>query len=168
MSVLRSAGLRSAVASAASSSRLSAASCPRTFASSSLRASKDPQLGDYPDVPMKSYQLRKHDKNYFDPQEKRNFGETPGEQDDILSVWAPDIHEHVRPSKALGQFCIAAAGFATFFATIYYFTPEAHFVRRVYPRDGLTEELSGPWKAPKEGDFDQKKDDGDEDGEDDE
>lgn len=73
----RPAGRLASVASASSSSLRVAA--PRTFATSSSRLAeheKDPQLGDYPDVPMKSFQLRKHDKSWFDTQEKRNFGET--------------------------------------------------------------------------------------------
>lgn len=79
MLLLRSVALKraAALASVASSSSSSTApTCLRTFASSSARQSMDPQLGEYPDIPIKSYQLRKHDKTWFDPQEKRNFGET--------------------------------------------------------------------------------------------
>lgn len=38
--------------------------------------SKDPQLGDYPDLPYISQQQRKYSPRWWDPQEKHNFGET--------------------------------------------------------------------------------------------
>ncbi|PWN30923.1 hypothetical protein BDZ90DRAFT_229914 [Jaminaea rosea] len=157
-SLFRQGGRLAATASTAASSS-SRATLPRTFATSSLRLAvheKDPQLGDYPDVPMKSFQLRKHDKSWFDPQEKRNFGETPSEQDDILSVWGPDLHTNTPPQKAVRHFLIAVAAFTTFFGLVYYGTPERNFIPRTFPRDGLAEELTGPVKAYKEGDFDAK------------
>jgi hypothetical protein len=40
------------------------------------REPKDPQLGDYPDLPYQSLQRRRYDPSWWDPQEKRNFGET--------------------------------------------------------------------------------------------
>ncbi|PWN18186.1 hypothetical protein BCV69DRAFT_263561, partial [Microstroma glucosiphilum] len=139
---------------------------PRGFAtSSSSRAEeKDPQLGDYPDVPAKSYQSRRYDKSWWDPQEKRNFGEIPGEQDDVLSVWAPDIHAGVKPSFALRQLGIATLGFCSFFSVVYYFAADSPAERRTYPRDGLAEELGNSQVAAyKEGDFDAKEEDEDED-----
>lgn len=79
MSVLRALTPLRAVRGLASQSvpGRTAAVLPRTFAtSSSSRAEeKDPQLGDYPDVPARSYQSRRYDKSWWDPQEKRNFGE---------------------------------------------------------------------------------------------
>lgn len=50
----------------------------RLHTSSILRAEvsdKDPQLGDYPQLPFVSLQRRKYDPRWWDPQEKRNFGE---------------------------------------------------------------------------------------------
>jgi hypothetical protein len=62
------------------SSRLAAArpysACLHT--SAILRAevsNKDPQLGDYPELPFVNLQERKYDPRWWDPQEKRNFGE---------------------------------------------------------------------------------------------
>lgn len=37
---------------------------------------KDPQLGDYPQLPYENLQNRRYDPAWWDPQEKRNFGET--------------------------------------------------------------------------------------------
>lgn len=76
MSFLRSASLAAGPRAALAASR-GAASSARTFTSSVIRSSeKDPQLGDYPDMPWKSYQTRKWDKSWWDGQDKRNFGET--------------------------------------------------------------------------------------------
>lgn len=51
----------------------------RLHTSSILRAEvseKDPQLGDYPQLPFVNLQNRRYDPRWWDPQEKRNFGET--------------------------------------------------------------------------------------------
>lgn len=70
--------LRQAVAGASRSSAvLRTTSAPlRHLSTSSVNASKDPQLGDYPDLPFVSQQQRKYSPKWWDPQEKRNFGET--------------------------------------------------------------------------------------------
>lgn len=59
----------------------------------------------------------------------------PGEQDDILSVWAPDIHAGVKPSFALRQLGIATLGFCSFFSVVYYFAADSPAERRVSPTE---------------------------------
>ncbi|CAO1635361.1 unnamed protein product [Sympodiomycopsis kandeliae] len=146
MSLLRTAAQRAASRSVAATPSFASTS-RRTLASSSIARSNDPQLGTYPDVPAISRQRRKYDKNYWDPQEKANFGETLHEQEDILGVFAPDLHPNVTPQSAARQLGVAALCFAGFFTLIYYMTPEAPFVRRTYPRNGLAEELGNPQVA---------------------
>ena len=70
--------LRHAVAGASRSSALlrTTAAPLRTLSTSAVAHSKDPQLGDYPDLPYVSQQQRKYSPKWWDPQEKRNFGET--------------------------------------------------------------------------------------------
>lgn len=71
--------LRQAAAGASRSSavlRTASAPVQRHFSTSRVAASKDPQLGDYPDLPFVSQQQRKYSPKWWDPQEKRNFGET--------------------------------------------------------------------------------------------
>lgn len=70
--------LRQAAAGASRSSAvLRTTSTPlRHLSTSRVNASKDPQLGDYPDLPFVSQQQRKYSPKWWDPQEKRNFGET--------------------------------------------------------------------------------------------
>ncbi|KAJ9474159.1 hypothetical protein PHBOTO_004215 [Pseudozyma hubeiensis] len=159
--------LRQAVAGASRSSavlRTASAPVQRHLSTSRVAASKDPQLGDYPDLPFVSQQQRKYSPKWWDPQEKRNFGETPHEQDDVLSVWAPDVHA-VPASSALRQFLVAIGVVVLFGSTVYAGTPEKPALPRTYPRDGLATELGGEQvAAPKEGAFsaDAEEDDEDE------
>lgn len=140
--------LRQAVAGASRSSAvLRASSAPlRQLSTSTVRAaaqqSKDPQLGDYPDLPFISQQQRKYSPRWWDPQEKHNFGETPHEQADVLSVWAPDVHA-VPASSALRQFAVAIGVVVLVGSTIYAATPARPALPRTYPRDGLAAELGG-------------------------
>ncbi|UZJ52549.1 hypothetical protein CBS101457_001869 [Exobasidium rhododendri] len=127
---------------------------------------QDPQLGDYPQLPYKSLQRRKYDPRWWDPQEKKNFGETLHEQDDILGVWAPDVFP-ISGATALKQFLVAV-GVACGFASLVYFTlPDRPAQPRTYPRDGLLAELGGVkgTAAPAEGAFDTKEGEDEEDDE---
>ncbi|PWN50212.1 hypothetical protein IE53DRAFT_387516 [Violaceomyces palustris] len=149
----------------ASSSSTSYSSALRTFHSSRLTSksdTKDPQLGDYPDLPFVSFQTRKYSPKWWDTQEKRNFGEIPHEQDDVLSVWAPDVHA-TPASSALRQFLLAAGVGSVLFTVIYTFKAERPSVPRTYPRDGLATELGGSHvAAPAEGAFDTEAEEDDE------
>jgi NADH dehydrogenase (ubiquinone) 1 beta subcomplex subunit 8 len=88
------------------------------------------------------------------------------EQEDILSVWAPDLHETVKPTTALFQLGVMASAIACVASVIYYFTPERPALPRTYPRDGLAQELGNPIVAAyKEGDFDAKNEEEEEDDE---
>ncbi|KAJ1025006.1 hypothetical protein NDA18_004292 [Ustilago nuda] len=150
--------LRSAVAGASRAGLRTTSAAPlRQFSTSPIKAaaqqSKDPQLGDYPDLAFISLQQRKHSPKWWDPQEKRNFGETPHEQDDVLSVWAPDVHS-IPASSALKQFMVAVGVVVIFSSTVYATTPDKPALPRTYPRDGLAAELGGKQvAAPKEGAF---------------
>ncbi|PWO00424.1 hypothetical protein FA09DRAFT_285076, partial [Tilletiopsis washingtonensis] len=104
------------------------------------REPKDPQLGDYPDLPYQSLQRRRYDPSWWDPQEKRNFGETLHEQDDVLGVWAPDVHD-VPPASAVRQFGLAALIAAAFAGVVYMSVPDRPAALRSYPRGGLAKEL---------------------------
>ncbi|SNX85777.1 uncharacterized protein MEPE_04486 [Melanopsichium pennsylvanicum] len=163
--------LRHAVAGASRSSavlRTTSAFAPsRHISTSTVNAaaqqSEDPQLGDYPNLPFISQQSRKYSPKWWDPQEKRNFGETPHEQDDVLSVWAPDVHA-VPASSALRQFLVAIGVVVLFASTVYAATPEKPALPRTYPRDGLATELGGKQvAAPKEGAFSAEADEEEED-----
>ncbi|GAA5978958.1 hypothetical protein JCM21900_001325, partial [Sporobolomyces salmonicolor] len=55
----------------------------------------------YPKLSGQSRQLR-DPRGWWDMQERVNFGEPVPENDDIQSMWAPDVHT-IKPSSALAQ-----------------------------------------------------------------
>ncbi|KAG0169884.1 hypothetical protein DFQ28_002790 [Apophysomyces sp. BC1034] len=100
---------------------------------------QDPQIGDYPNLPRNSNQLRSPF-GWWDNQDRRNFNETLHEEDEILGVWGPDIHTY-SPYKALGQLTLFFTLLGGFSAFIYKVRPERPCAQRSYPFDGLKEEL---------------------------
>ncbi|KAF7727964.1 hypothetical protein EC973_006852 [Apophysomyces ossiformis] len=100
---------------------------------------QDPQIGDYPNLPRNSHQLRAPF-GWWDNQDRRNFNEAVHEEDEILGVWGPDIHTY-SPYKALGQLTLFFALVGGFSAFIYKVQPERPAIKRSYPFDGLKEEL---------------------------
>lgn len=74
---------------------------------------------------------------------RRNFGDTLPEQEEVLSMWGPDIPP-IPPQDALRQLLIVFAGFATFgFVVKKYLVPDPPAIRREYPYSGLVRELGG-------------------------
>ncbi|TDL25800.1 hypothetical protein BD410DRAFT_784825 [Rickenella mellea] len=102
---------------------------------------KDPQLGDYPDLPYVSKQLRPPS-GWWDPQMRRNFGELPHEKEEILSMFAPDVPP-LPPRTALFQFTLAVLGFVGIGYLSKSLVPERPAVPREYPFSGLVKELGG-------------------------
>lgn len=74
--IITMSALRTAAQRVASRAVISPRVSTRTFASTSTIRNRDPALGDYPDVPAVSRQMRKWNKDWWDQQEKANFGET--------------------------------------------------------------------------------------------
>jgi NADH dehydrogenase (ubiquinone) 1 beta subcomplex subunit 8 len=102
----------------------------------------DPQLDGYPQLPNISRQYLPA-KGWEDPQERRNFGDTLHEQEELYSMWAPDIPT-VAPPTALRWFMMAWSGFALFGVLTYYaLTPGRPGIQRDYPYGGLVTELGG-------------------------
>ncbi|KAI7856821.1 hypothetical protein BDC45DRAFT_502389 [Circinella umbellata] len=100
---------------------------------------EDPQIGDYPNLPRWSTQSR-GPFGWWDPQDKRNFGEAVHEEDELMGVWAPDLHTY-SPYKALAQLGFVAAAIGGFSYLVYKTYPESPATRRTYPYDGLKAEL---------------------------
>ncbi|WFD29924.1 hypothetical protein MSPP1_000938 [Malassezia sp. CBS 17886] len=103
----------------------------------------DAQLGSYPAMPKETQQFRPHSPNWWDPQERRNYGEVLHEEDDVLNMWSPDKYK-TKPTKALGDFLIAVGALASFSYVVYRMTPEPPMARKTFPRDGLSAELNAP------------------------
>ncbi|SAM01316.1 hypothetical protein [Absidia glauca] len=100
---------------------------------------QDPQIGDYPNLPRWSHQSR-GPFGWWDPQDKRNFGETVHEEDEVMGVWAPDLHTY-SPYKAVAQLAMFAGVIASFVGVVYTTYPDRPAVKRTYPEDGLKKSL---------------------------
>ncbi|WFD27164.1 hypothetical protein MNAN1_002160 [Malassezia nana] len=106
----------------------------------------DPQLGDYPAMPYENQQFRPYSRKWWDTQDRRNYGETLHEEDDILNMWSPDAYKVPGP-LALRHFLTAAGAIALFGYGVYLTVPEPPMLRKSFPRDGLAAELGGPQAA---------------------
>ncbi|KAF9267850.1 hypothetical protein L218DRAFT_984723 [Marasmius fiardii PR-910] len=99
-------------------------------------------LTEYPDVPAINRQYLPPT-GWEDNQMRRNFGDPVHEQEEMYSMWSPDIPV-IDPNVALKRFAMAFLGFVGVFLYIKnYGTPEPHFVRRTFPYGGLVKELGG-------------------------
>ncbi|CAO3571034.1 unnamed protein product [Mortierella alpina] len=102
----------------------------------------DTQIGSYPNLPMYNQQWRDANPSagYWDRQDRRNYGETVPEEDEVLNIWSPDVWAF---PAALGvkRLLAAAAAFIGFGYLLAETQPEPHFTRRNYPHDGLLESL---------------------------
>ncbi|KAG0242073.1 hypothetical protein BGW41_004889 [Actinomortierella wolfii] len=100
----------------------------------------DTQIGNYPNLPMYNQQWRDPAGGWWDPQDRRNFGETVPEEDEMLNIWSPDVWAFT-PSYALKRMLAAAVAFMGFGYLVYTNAPEPHFERRAYPENGLVQAL---------------------------
>jgi len=91
--------------------------------------------------------------DWWDPQERRNFGEPVHEDNDTLGVFSTEPYTHSTPGKAglhVGAFVVATLGLC---GVVYQYYPDKVSTPRVFP-DGLEAELGGPKavRARREGD----------------
>ncbi|KAF8930820.1 hypothetical protein EDD21DRAFT_378020 [Dissophora ornata] len=102
----------------------------------------DTQIGSYPNLPMYNQQWRDGNPSagYWDRQDRRNFGETVPEEDEVLNIWSPDVWAFPA-SLGVKRLLAAAATFLGFAYLLNETQPEPHFTRRNYPHDGLLKEL---------------------------
>eukprot|EP01137_Pigoraptor_chileana_P007017 Opistho-2@51992 len=82
-------------------------------------------VGDYPKIPYSHAQLRDPRKYVFDPQERRELEDTLDENDEILSVWAPDAKHPVSDGTAVLHLSIALGSIGLFLYMIYLSDPES-------------------------------------------
>ncbi|SCZ98916.1 BZ3500_MvSof-1268-A1-R1_Chr3-1g05706 [Microbotryum saponariae] len=119
-----------------SAAAAAAAATPAATASPSERydPEEDPQLADmgYPKLYTTSRQLRSP-RGWWDNQERINFGE-PAKNDDIQSMWAPDVHS-IKPSSALLQLATMFGVLGLFAGTVYFLRPAPPAMPRTYPTD---------------------------------
>ena len=114
----------------------------RSYTSRPPNEEADPQLNGYPQLPFVS---RQHlpARGWQDPLMRRNLGDTLHEEEEVLSMWGPDIPP-IHPHTATLHFLIAVSGFVGFgFLVKYVIAQEPPAVRREYPFSGLVQELGG-------------------------
>ncbi|KAL9984119.1 hypothetical protein ACROYT_G006379 [Oculina patagonica] len=110
-------------------------------------------LGDYPNLPDISNQRRQH-KGWWDPQERRNYGEPIHQDEDALNVWVmaeTDCNDRYTPHEAAMQLGVATAilCFIGYLAYLVDQTDRNPAIPKQYPFNNLYLERGGdPNKEP--------------------
>lgn len=103
----------------------------------------DPQNGGYVNPPRIPRQFRDPHGDWWDKQERRNYGEPVHEDNDILGIFAPHEYTHTKPGMGVFQiscFVVTVLGLCGVVSMLYPDKPSA-------PREfegGLERELGGP------------------------
>ncbi|XP_065052310.1 NADH dehydrogenase [ubiquinone] 1 beta subcomplex subunit 8, mitochondrial-like [Rhopilema esculentum] len=104
-------------------------------------------IGDYPNLPEHSQQLRNPYLTYWDQQDRRNFGEPLHEEDDAIGMWMPDRHDESTTTVAEACRNLAIAfgllGFVYYLSTFYNEENSSEVVPRMYPFNNLYLENGG-------------------------
>jgi NADH dehydrogenase (ubiquinone) 1 beta subcomplex subunit 8 len=101
------------------------------------------QNGGYVNPPRIKRQFRDPHADWWDKQERRNFGEPVHEDHDMLGMFSPYEYTWVTPRMALLQLGIAVSVFLSVVGLMKLVYPD----RVAYPREfegGLEKELGGP------------------------
>ncbi|KAK3496015.1 NADH:ubiquinone oxidoreductase 20.1kD subunit [Neurospora crassa] len=121
-----------------------------------LTDAEDPEMnGGYINPPRIKRQFRDPYAKWWDPQERRNFGEPVHEDHDLLGMFSPYEYTWVSPGKGLAQI----GAFIVAFLGLCYGVKLTYPDKVSYPRefeDGLLQELggSGAVRARRAGDPD--------------
>ncbi|KAI9794518.1 MAG: hypothetical protein M1835_006525 [Candelina submexicana] len=109
---------------------------------------EDPDMtGGYINPPREKRQFRDPYADWWDKQERRNYGEPVHEDNDILAVFSHDEYGHYTPAQAfalMGCFIATTLGLCGIVRMLY---PDKPSVPRIFP-DGLERELGGPNALP--------------------
>ncbi|KAE8351553.1 hypothetical protein BDV28DRAFT_158641 [Aspergillus coremiiformis] len=81
--------------------------------------------------------------DWWDKQERRNFGEPVHEENEILGVFSPEQYTHVTSGKGFFHLGMFVATFLGFCGVVSFYYPDKPSVPRTYP-EGLEKELGGP------------------------
>ncbi|CAH7685054.1 hypothetical protein BY996DRAFT_6416008 [Phakopsora pachyrhizi] len=105
----------------------------------------DPQLDGlgYPRVESVSRQWRNPYAKWDDPQERINFNEPLHAEEEMMGIWAPDVHR-ISVSTALKNIAVAFGVIGLILGAAAATAPSSPVVPRTFPFDGLTRELGGP------------------------
>lgn len=114
------------------------------------------QNGGYINPPPVKRQFRDPHGDWWDKQERRNYGEPVHEDNDILGMFSPEEYTHVKPGTAMyqiGWFVAAVLGLCGTVAMLY---PDKASAPREF-EGGLEKELGGPgavrvsWRSSEHG-----------------
>ncbi|AEO67913.1 uncharacterized protein THITE_2117090 [Thermothielavioides terrestris NRRL 8126] len=109
-----------------------------------LSPEEDPDMnGGYINPPRIKRQFRDPHADWWDKQERRNFGEPVHEDHDILGMFSPYEYTWITPGKGLFQIGV----FVAVFLSVCYAVKLTYPDRASYPREfegGLERELGGP------------------------
>ena len=101
------------------------------------------QNGGYVNPPRVKRQFRDPYGDWWDKQERRNYGEPVHEDNDILGMFSPEEYTHTKPGKGLFQIgCFVAAVFGLC-GVVSMTYPDKQSAPREF-EGGLERELGGP------------------------
>lgn len=101
------------------------------------------QNGQYPEVPRVKRSLRDPYDNWWDPQERRNYGEPIHEDNDILGVFSTEPYTHFTTSWGWVLMGTFVGTVLTLCGAVAVYYPDKPSVPRTFP-GGLETELGGP------------------------
>jgi NADH dehydrogenase (ubiquinone) 1 beta subcomplex subunit 8 len=101
------------------------------------------QNGNYQNPPRVKRAFRDPYGDWWDKQERRNFGEPVHEENEILGVFSPEQYTHVTARKGFFNLGVFVAAFLGFCGVVSFYYPDKPSVPRTYP-EGLEKELGGP------------------------
>ncbi|KAI5859099.1 hypothetical protein BZA05DRAFT_440702 [Tricharina praecox] len=109
----------------------------------------DPGMnGGYVNPPPEKRQFRDPYADWWDKQERRNYGEPLHEDNDILGRFSPEEYTWVTPGKGALQIGVFVATVFSFMGVVYMFYPDKPAVPRTFPHAGLEKALGGPRALP--------------------
>lgn len=101
------------------------------------------QNGGFINPPPQKRSLRDPYGDWWDKQERRNYGEPLHEDNDTLAVFSLEEYTHFTPGKGWILFGTFWAVFGSGCALTYYLRPDKPSAPRTFP-NGLEKELGGP------------------------
>jgi len=101
------------------------------------------QNGGYINPPRVKRQFRDPYGDWWDKQERRNYGEPVHEDNDILGMFSPEEYTHVTPGTAIFQLGCFVGVVLGLCGVVSMFYPDTPTVPRQF-EDGLERELGGP------------------------
>ncbi|KAI1935969.1 hypothetical protein LOZ66_004887 [Ophidiomyces ophidiicola] len=104
---------------------------------------EDPGMnGGYSNPPAQKRQFRDPYGEWWDKQDRRNFGEPVHEDNDILTTFSTESYNHFKAPKAFMLLGISIASVFAFSGVVSFFYPDKPSVPRTF-EDGLVKELGG-------------------------